>query len=308
MNNRFNFLNKEDKVLLIEPICFANDHCTCNTALILILSTLSRDLTFISHYTHSKIVKKILNKLKVKISLKLIEIKFLKNYLFNWGLIYFVGLAYTSILVMKRKYSRIVFFATDYSLFPLFLVFLRFIDKSDSKYFLVIHKHLRIVNKKNFFLKFWKILFKDPNINFIFLDKNSINSINTIKKYVSNSDRINVCNFKEVYFEINSERKNSLNKILCKANDFQDLLRTKNIIGYKYSLIIKNEYYYLKNNLGEELEFFILNESNKVDALDYLNILNQCKYVLVNKSRENDNFSSGLRLDALWTNKQIIEI
>ena len=63
----------------------------------------------------------------------------------------------------------------------------------------------------------------------------------------------------------------------------------------------------MTNKEGEILEFLIINKKGKISEKTYLETLNKCKYILINKSRENGFIASGMRLDGLWSKKIFIE-
>ena len=84
-----------------------------------------------------------------------------------------------------------------------------------------MHQGLRVFYKNRFILNFWKIIFQDPKINFIFLDKNAYKPINKFRNVICDHERVNILNIQDVEFNINTKEKNTINKIFCNIAGFR---------------------------------------------------------------------------------------
>lgn len=306
METQINNIKKSDNVLVIEPFCDTYFHSSTNTIILLIIKKLSNKIEFFGSCSHNKTIKQILGKLKIKNSPKFSRLGLFKKNILMWEVQYLINILYTLFLIKKSHNKKIIFTSIDYTVFPIFLILFRRIIKDSNTYFFVIHKGLNVLNKKRLISRVWKIIFQDPKINFIFLDKSSYKSINKFKNIICNHERINTLKCKDVEFNFNPKEENKLNKIFCSYQDYKNLINN-NSNKYDFSLIENSKEFHLKTKEGEKLNFLIFNKKKTIDSLSYLKKLNQCKYILVNKSRENGMFSSGLRIDGLWSKKIILE-
>ena len=306
MATQINNIKKSDNVLVIEPFCDTYFHSSINTIILLIINKLSNKIEFFGSYSHNKIIKEIWEKLKIKNSPKFSRLGLFKKNILIWEVQYLINILYTLFLIKKSHNTKVIFTSIDYTVFPIFLILFRSIIKDSNTYFLVIHKGLNVLNKNRLISRVWKIIFQDPKINFIFLDKSSNRSINKFKNIICNHERINILKCKDVEFNINTKEENTVNKIFCSYRDYQEIINNYSN-KYDFSLIENNNKFFIKTKKGEKLNFLIFNNKKTISSLSYLKKLNQCKYILVNKSRENGMFSSGLRIDGLWSKKIILE-
>ena len=274
MSPELNFIKKNEEVLLVEPYCSGFFHSTINVIILNIILKYTNKFKFVSSYSHLFEIKEIINLLKIE-NVNLKSIGLFKKDLFSWKLNYFFNLIHSFILIIKGKYSRVIFCTSDYTFFPLCILILNIFIKKNIEYFLVIHKGSNIIQKKNLIKMVWFYLFNNKYINFIFLDENCNKSINIFKNKISDPRRIFILKCKSIDFNINPEEKNTLNKIFIKARDYKYLMNTKKLLTKKYYLDFENDYLFIKTSYGEKLSFFILPEDREVNSVEYLRILNQ---------------------------------
>ena len=78
--------------------------------------------------------------------------------------------------------------------------------------------------------------------------------------------------------------------------------------NFEITKLDKNYWLIDHNKKSKKYKIILSGRNRNSNAIDYLNLLNSSSFVLVNKTRENNLFTSGLRIDAKWSKRKIIEI
>ena len=206
-------IKKSDNILVIEPYCDQYFHTSINTIILLVINKLSKKIEFLGPYSHNKIIKQIWKKLKVKDSPQFSRLGLFKRNILIWEVRYLINILYALFVIKKSHNKKVIFTSIDYTVFPMLFILFRGIIKDSNTYFFVIHKGLKLLNKNRFISRAWEIIFLDPKINFIFLDKSSIRAINKFKNIIRDHKRINILTCKDVEFNINTKEENTVNKI-----------------------------------------------------------------------------------------------
>ena len=185
-----------------------------------------------------------------------------------------------------------------------------FIHPINFKVSYVIHKPNKIIGN-NFNKYFWSILFKKKFFNLILIDSNSVTAFHNLINIYFFKNKIKILDFSKAYWPLKESKNSNDKKVFCNYNDLIFFLKNKKLLmnkNFEITNLDKN-YWLIDHNKNSKKYKIIMSGRNRTsDAIEYLNLLNSCSFVLVNKTRENNLFTSGLRIDAKWSKRKTIEI
>ena len=303
------------KVLLIDLYCKKESHFGINTLLTEIFLNKDLSTNFLGLASHINYLRELHHQLGLKYVRKWEKLPNLgEEFIVNkylYSIIYFFHFIYIlKKYLTKKDLKDVIFLSSDYKIFPILILIFDFIHPINFKVSYVIHKPNKIIGN-NFNKYFWSILFKKKFFNLILIDSNSVTAFHNLINIYFFKNKIKILDFSKAYWPLKESKNSNDKKVFCNYNDLIFFLKNKKLLmnkNFEITNLDKN-YWLIDHNKNSKKYKIIMSGRNRTsDAIEYLNLLNSCSFVLVNKTRENNLFTSGLRIDAKWSKRKTIEI
>ena len=311
-------ISKESKSATLyyhEPLIEGGFHVTVNTWFPLYLAKVfsSEIVCFFGESLHSAQVGQLM-----AVCTPQVKIVFSKSCKFGPGLInhllaYFVRLLFIVYKIVSCKSFVHVIASCDYSIAP-FLLLLASKFSNSTTIIVVLHKPLKLCCVNPFARMAWRKLFQNSNVKVAFLHNVAAKSIDRISSALAFRPQFIVADVTKVEWPFLSRtfsRSDCLNKLplaYCSPQDYQKLIDDSFLVAGRWYLDQVNNLIYDRKCRNLVLRIFMPSVLYSKDAIDYLHDIDNCDFVIVNLSRENEYmFASGMRTDAEWARKKILE-
>lgn len=298
-----------------EPLIEGGFHVTVNTWFPLYLAKVfsSEIICFFGESLHSAQVSQLM--VACAPQAKIIFSKYCK---FGAGLInhllgYFARLLSIVYKIVSCKSCVHVIATCDYSIAPFLLLLAAKFSRSTT-IIVVIHKPLKLCYVNPFTKIAWRKLVQNSNVKLAFLHNVAAKSIDRISSALGVMPQYIVADATKVewpFLNKTFSRSDCVNKLplaYCSPQDYQQLIHSSSLVGARWHLDPVKNFIYDKKFGNLVSRIFMPSVLYSKDAIAYLHDLDICDFVVVNLSRESEYmFASGMRTDAEWARKQILE-
>jgi len=301
------------KLFYYEPVCDGASHSTVNIWLPQFLGKVYK-VNVINFAAPSSHLKEIRNGIALYKDKPVFLCKqFKARGSFPEVILYFERLVLIARSIIASPTDIHVIATSDYTVFPVCFLILLLLFRHTSLHF-VLHKPKKVLLKKGIMAQAWKKLLALNRVNAICLSNEDAFEFQILDFISELKANIIFATPSQVAWPFTPNRKalhstsNSDSLILVANQDIEDFRKACSLESSHFK-IAWEEGLLLNRQTGDIFGKIIIHPSNPIGIVDYLYSLDRVDYIVVNQKREQEYlFASGLRTDAVWAKKGIIQI